>query len=106
MLWVEESPVIKSMVNEPEYKEIISELQKPEVLYIDDLFKEGATDADIRLAFQILDYRYRNSMCTVISSEQTLDEIYHMDKAIGGRIAEMSIKINIPKDDGKDFRLK
>ena len=106
MLWVEESPVIKSMVNEPEYKEIISGLQKPEVLYIDDLFKEGATDADIRLAFQILDYRYRNSMCTFISSEQTLDEIYHIDKAIGGRIAEMSVKINIPKDDNKDFRLK
>lgn len=106
MLWVEESPVIKGMVNEPEYKEIISGYQKPDVLYIDDLFKEGATDADIRLAFQLLDYRYRNSMCTIISSEHTLDEIYGMDRALGGRIAEIALNINIPMDEKKDYRLK
>ncbi len=106
MLWVEESPVIKGMVNELNYKEVISEYQKPDVLYIDDLFKGAATAADIRLAFQLLDYRYRNSMCSIISSEHTLDEIYCIDRALGGRIAEMSVKINIPRDKSKDYRLK
>ena len=106
MLWAEESPVIKSMVNEPQYKEIISGYQYAEVLYIDDLFKEGASDADIRLAFQILDYRYRNHLCTIMSSECTLDEIYSIDQALGGRIAEISRNINIPKDKNKDYRLK
>lgn len=106
MLWVEEAPAAKAAVNEPEYKEIVSGYQKADVLYIDDLFKNSVTDADIRLAFQILDYRYRNSMCTIISSEHTLDEIYSIDKALGGRIAETAFNINIQKDSKKDYRLK
>ncbi len=106
MLWVEEACSLKAKVNEPEYKTLISGYQTVEVLYIDDLFKVSATDADIKLACQILDYRYRNSMCTIISSEYTLDEIYKIDKAIGGRIAEMAKKINISKDEKKDYRLR
>lgn len=106
MLWAEESALIKARINDTDYKEIISGYQFAEVLYIDDLFKETATEADIRLAFQILDYRYRRRMCTIISSEHTLNEIYSTDKAVGGRIAEMSVKINIQPDRNKDFRLK
>lgn len=106
MLWAEEAPAAKAAVNEPEYKEIVSGYQKADVLYIDDLFKNCVTDADIRLAFQILDYRYRNAMCTIISSEHTLDEIYSIDKALGGRIAETAFNINIQKDSKKDYRLK
>ena len=99
-------PALKSKVNEPEYKSLISEYQKTEVLYIDDLFKSNPTEADIRIAFQLLDYRNRNRLCTVISSERMIDEIYKINPAIGGRIIENSIKINIPKDKRKDYRLK
>ena len=35
-----------------------------------------------------------------------IDEIYKINPAIGGRIAEMAMKINIPKDINKDYRLK
>lgn len=106
MLWVEESTILKAKINEPEYKSLISVYQKVDVLYIDDLFKKTATSSDIRLAYQILDYRYRNSMCTIISSERLLNEIYIIDEAIGGRISETAIKINIPKNRKKDYRLK
>lgn len=106
MLWVEESQDIKSFANEPEYKILIDGYQKAEVLYIDDLFKCGATSADIRLAYQILDYRCRKSMCTIISTEYTADEIYKIDGAIGSRIGGIATKINIPKDPRKDYRLK
>ena len=41
-----------------------------------------------------------------MSSERTLDEIYSTDQALGGRIAEISRNINIPKDKNKDYRLK
>ena len=106
MLWLEEAPILKAKVNESDYKELISVYQKADVLYIDDLFKGGASEADIRLAFQIIDYRYRNSMCTIISSEHMLNELYKIDRAIGGRIREKAIKINIQKDEKKDYRLK
>ncbi len=106
LLWEDDAPVLKSKVNDPEYKTLISAYQTVDVLYIDDLFKTSATEADIRLAFQILDYRNRNSLCTIISSERMIDEIYKVNPAIGGRIAEMAMKINIPKDVNKDYRLK
>ena len=106
LLWEDDSPVLKAKVNDPEYKTLILGYQTVDVLYIDDLFKTNATEADIRLAFQILDYRDRNSLCTIISSERMIDEIYKINPAIGGRIAEMAMKINIPKDINKDYRLK
>lgn len=106
LLWEEDVPILKSKVNEPEYKSLISDYQQTDVLYIDDLFKSNATEADIRIAFQLLDYRSRNRLCTVISSERMSDEIYKINPAIGGRIIEKSTVINIPKDKRKDYRLK
>lgn len=106
LLWEDDVPTLKSKVNEPEYKSLILEYQKTEVLYIDDLFKSNPTEADIRIAFQLLDYRNRNHLCTVISSERMTDEIYKINPAIGGRIIENSMKINISGDKRKDYRLK
>lgn len=106
LLWEEDVPILKSKVNEPEYKALISEYQQTDVLYIDDLFKSNATEADIRIAFQLLDYRYRNKLCTIISSERMTDEVYKINPAIGGRIAEKAVTINIPRDKNKDYRLK
>ena len=106
LLWEEDVPILKSKVNEPEYKSLISDYQRADVLYIDDLFKSNATEADIRIAFQLLDYRSRNRLCTIISSERMSDEIYKINPAIGGRIIEKSTVINIPRDKRKDYRLK
>lgn len=106
LLWEDDVPFLKSKVNEPEYKSLISDYQQTDVLYIDDLFKSTPTEADIRIAFQLLDYRNRNHSCTIISSERMTDEIYKINPAIGGRIIENSMKINIPKDKRKDYRLK
>ena len=53
--------------------------------------KGGHTDADIRLAFEILNSRYNDSQLrTIISSELTLFEILGLDEAVGGRIYERS----------------
>lgn len=106
LLWEEDVPILKSKVNEPEYKSLISDYQQTDVLYIDDLFKSNATEADIRIAFQLLNYRSRNRLCTVISSERMSDEIYKINTAIGGRIIAKSTVINISKDKRKDYRLK
>jgi hypothetical protein len=95
-------------------------LKNADVLYIDDLFKNGKDDfgtvkqptpADINAAFEIINYRYNNpGKITIISSERTLIEMNAIDEAIAGRIAEKSKAggycINLAKDGKKNWRMK
>lgn len=115
--WRDESVKLKALVNDhAEYEKLMRELEKADVLYIDDFFKCGQnengiqkpTDADIRLAFQILDNRYNNpDAITILSSESTLDEIFRMDGAIGGRIGERAGNYIISlTGDKKNYRKK
>ncbi len=85
--------------------------KQTELLYIDDLFKgrqnQGPTDADIRLAFELLDYRYNNRLITILSSEMTFDQLLSLDQAIAGRIREMcgDFLVSIAPDAAKNYRL-
>lgn len=121
MLWRDEMPKIKAIVNDHEaYNKIITEMKTVDVLYIDDLFKMGKdrdgnvqppTVADINIAFEILNYRYNNKeLITVISSERTITDILEIDEAIGGRISEMTVPygyyIGIKKDPSRNYRMK
>lgn len=86
--------------------------KRTELLYIDDLFKgrqdQGPSDADIRLAFELLDYRYNNRLITILSSEMTFDKLLVLDQAIAGRIKEMcgAHLVSVAPDPSKNFRLK
>ena len=65
------------------------------VLLIDDLFKtqsnEKPTSADVRLAYDLLNYRYENrDLITMLSTERTVSELKQIDEATGGRIYEMA----------------
>ena len=111
--WKDETPKIKARANKEEYEELVEPYKTVEVLYIDDLFKvkkgQPVTAADVNIAFEILNYRYRNSgLITIISSEWTIREIVEIDEAIGGRIFEKSGNycISIGKDIKKNYRLK
>ena len=108
MLWREDSVRLKHKVNSDDYEKDISEYQKTNILYIDDLFKGNVTYADIQLAFQIIDYRGNNKLTTVISSEMTVEEITEADEALGGRIAEMAGKfmLNIQRDRKRNYRFR
>ena len=89
--WRDDSVHLKSILNMPEYKEEIDKLIRVPILYIDDFFKGTISDADINLAFQILNGRYNDSRKrTIISTELKIDEIFKKDEAIGGRILERS----------------
>ena len=98
MLWRDEAVKLKAMVNDTvQYEKTMQELKTVEVLYVDDFFKCGQveggvqkpTAADVNLAFEILNHRYNNpGFITIISSESTLDEIFSIDEAVGGRIGE------------------
>ena len=87
----------------------INSVKKCELLYIDDLFKSkrgtDPSDADVRLAFEILDYRYNSKLTTIISSEMTLEDIRDLDFALYRRISEMCgpYKVNISYGTDKCF---
>lgn len=118
VVWEQAAKRIKAVVNEAdEYAEEIARLERAEVLYIDDLFKpvlddsgrrRPPTPADIRLAFEVLNYRYINRMPTILSSEWYLTEIIDMDEATGSRIAERSngFQLTLGRDKAKNHRLK
>lgn len=107
--WNEDSKRLKALVNDGSYDLEINEYKgRCDVLYIDDLFKGAVTDADIKLAFEIIDYRYRNRMKTLISSEWHINEIKKIDEAVGGRIEEMAKGHchNIGREDARNWRAK
>ena len=90
--WRADAPMLKSSVKDGEtYRELITPLKTARALYIDDLFKGGITDADINLAFDLLNIRYADpNLATIISSEKTIKELVGIDTAIGSRIVERS----------------
>lgn len=112
MLWTDEAARLKACANDDQYASLVWPLKSVDVLYIDDLFKPTGvnsqpTSADIRLAYEIINYRYNaGNKITIISSERTIDEIFAIDEAIGGRIREYAGENchNIGRDKAKNWR--
>ena len=109
MEWVKESTTLKSLVlDDVNYTRELGKLLYVDVLYIDDFFKGGINKADLRLAFEIINYRYNNDLITIISSEKSINEILEIDEAIGSRIYEKSYNFTfeIEKDEELNYRLR
>ena len=112
MLWRDVSVKLKAVVNNAEeYMAIMEPLKTINVLYIDDFLKteqgKSPTEADIKLAFELLNQRYCNRLSTIISCERSLTEVINIDEAVGSRIYEKVGKFNIyiAKDRSKNYRL-
>ena len=117
MVWRDELRKLKAVANSPEYGEMLDEWKTVRVLYIDDFFKAARdqygrmqpSEADVRIAFELLNYRSNDkSLLTIISSELSLDEIADIDEAIAGRIAQHAAGhcVTVAPDRGKNYRLK
>ena len=117
MVWRDELRKLKAVANSPEYGEMLDEWKTVRVLYIDDFFKAARdqygrmqpSEADVRIAFELLNYRSNDkSLLTIISSELSLDEIANIDEAIAGRIAQHAAGhcVTVAPDRGKNYRLK
>ena len=117
MVWRDEARKLKAVANSLEYTEMLNEFKQVKVLYIDDFLKSGRdssgnmkpTDADVALAFELLNYRNNNrDLLTIISSELTLEEIADIDEAIAGRIAQNAERhrLVIARKPGRNYRLK
>lgn len=106
MEWRDESRQLKAMMNTEELDERLDRLKKVKALYIDDFLKGGVNDADIRLAFEIINARYNDTrLRTIISTEAPIEAILSIDEALGGRIKERS-KGFLCKAPKENWRLK
>lgn len=117
MMWCDDAAKLKAVANDlAEYERRIQPLKTVPVLYIDDFFKtslddrgqkKSPTQADIRLAFELLNYRYNNNCTTILSSEWTVDEILNCDEAVGSRIYQRTKEhcFVIGQDRKKNYRL-
>ena len=109
MRWAADSEDLKEAKVAGSYSERIGAFKRAEVLYIDDLFKAKPTEADVKLAFDIIAERYEEARPTIISSELTIGAIINTDEAIGGRIIEMTRAENliaVKRDPGANYRTK
>ena len=118
MSWSEESVKLKGKVNDDDFDDLIRQYKDADVLYIDDFFKTRRTrsgevqypsDADIKLAYQIINYRYSAKKKTIISSEWILDELMEFDDATSSRIYEMckgGSMLQIDRIKERNYRMK
>ena len=117
MVWDTESKRLKAIVNEVEdYAREMDKLKSIEVLYIDDLFKpvpdektggkKLPTGPDVKLAFEIINYRSINKLPTIVSSEWFMNELADIDEATASRIAEFAgpYQLTIGRDRTKNHR--
>ncbi|MBM7834988.1 ATP-binding protein [Clostridium sardiniense] len=84
----------QNMLNSEVYQRKVNRYKRAQMLVIDDLFKGGYTDSDIRIMLEIINYRYSSKMPIMVSSEFFIDDLIKIDKALGGRIREKS-KVHI-----------
>lgn len=118
VVWPQTARYIKGLVTDSErYDAEVEALQKVPYLFVDDFFKPVfsangmeavATAADVRLAYDVLNYRYLAEMPTILSSEWFSAELAQIDEATAGRIAEAcgEYKIDIGRDTKRNQRLR
>ena len=107
MIWREEAPKLKASVNDRDaYERAMNELKNCGVLYIDDFWKGNVTEADINLAFELLNARYNDRRkITIISGERSIEKILDIDQAVGSRIYELA-KGNLIMTPDENYRLR
>ena len=118
MRWVTDSGQLKGNVNDREaFSEAMDKWKEAKILYVDDLFKMGhrpgdkprPTDADIRIAFELFDYRYAERKPTIITSEWFLStELMDIDPGTFSRVYEMckGYLVEVTPGSGKNWRIK
>lgn len=117
MSWVEAAPALKALSMDANPREVRMDTYKQaEVLFIDDLFKCGnmnrsevrVTDADLRLAHELLEYRNIRKLVTIVTTELTPDKLKALDGALFGRMVENcgGNILTIPYNEGRNYRLQ
>ena len=113
MEWNEEARRLKAYVNDPALDDHMEPYLNCRVLYIDDLFKGASgrlacTDADIRLAFSLLNTRYLRNLPVIISCEwELLKDLMPIDEGLFSRVYERArgYVLRIERDVKYNYRI-
>lgn len=115
MQWLDEARKLKAGVNDENFEDSVSGYISVSVLYIDDLLKQKYstsptfTEADIKIAFTILNARYIMNKPTIISSEWSLlDHLLPADEGVFSRVYERckGYTVDIDRNPVNNFRLR
>lgn len=115
MQWLDEARRLKAYVNEPDFEDEVEDYTNVSVLYIDDLLKQkymetpSFTEADIKIAFTILNARYLINKPTIISTEwDLLDQLLPADEGVFSRVYERckGFTLNIERNPANNYRLQ
>ena len=110
-----EKYLLKAYVNEPDFEDEVEDYINVPVLYIDDLLKQkyvdnpAFTEADIKIAFTILNARYLLNRPTIISTEwDLLDQLLPADEGVFSRVYERckGFTLNIDRSPENNYRLR
>lgn len=114
MEWLPTARRFKALINEVEADDILGRYIDADVLYIDDLFKmqhlpgqlPRPTEADIRIAFELINHRYNARKPTLITSEWYLSELMDIDEGTFSRVYQVArdYAITIGREAGKNWR--
>jgi DNA replication protein DnaC len=114
MQWVDVARQLKASVNDDDFEDLVADYINVSVLYIDDLLKQKYTDspvfteADVKIAFTILNARYIMNKPTVISSEWDLvNQLLPADEGVFSRVYERSRahRLTVERNARNNFRL-
>lgn len=104
--------------DEENYNREFSKIANAGVLFVDDLFKssiqeyykvESINKEDLRIIFQLINYRYNKNKPILINSEIHYERFAELDQALIGRINEMcnyEYLLSIKPDSDKNYRLR
>lgn len=108
ILWREIIQKLSSNRFSDDYQNILNDISKADVIYIDDFLKSFEPKKELNWAFEIINARYTQKKPTIISSEMQINDIDTLDSAVAGRISERSkgFKIQINKNSDRNYRLK
>lgn len=115
MQWLDEVRRLKAYVNEPDFEDEVADYINVSVLYIDDLLKQkytevpSFTEADVKIAFTILNGRYLLNKPTIISTEwDLLDQLLPADEGVFSRVYERckGFTLNIDRNPANNYRLR
>ena len=108
IIWNEFMSTLKNMKYDEDRTEYYHAYLKADVLYIDDMLKGNPTDYELKMAFEIINYRYNNKKPMIISSELLISDLSSLDEATASRMYQMAkgYVISIAKDGAKNYRFK
>ena len=114
MQWLSEIRRLKAVANSECFEDAVREYLDVEVLYIDDLLKQRYTpepefsEADVKIAFTILNSRYLTNRPTIISSEWSLlDHLLPADEGVFSRVYERcrGFMVCVSRDRRNNYRM-